>query len=152
MTGYTERKKLVYFELNDWFSGRDYPNEEPFISWIKDNKFCDGKWCKDNKLVVLAGFIDMSRNWCIAATESWVQQNCPQLLGDYSCTYTIITHTYDKELDKPVDIKTEYSRKMSDFLRYPDDDGDVYGRFDWRFPEYAEDNFGIIWHDDTDSD
>lgn len=136
-------EKLIYFELNNWFSGRDYPNEEPFTTWIRENRFDDRKWCKQNRLVVLAGCIDMSRNWCIIAPESWVQENCPKLLEDHTCTYSIITHTYDTERKEPVDKTTVHTTKMSDFLRHPDEDGDVYGRFDWRFPEYSEENFGV---------
>ena len=29
--------EIVYFELNNWFSGRDYPNEEPFTTWCDDD-------------------------------------------------------------------------------------------------------------------
>ena len=25
---------VVYFELNNWFSGRDYLSEEPIYSWL----------------------------------------------------------------------------------------------------------------------
>ena len=40
---------IVYFELNNWFSGRDYPNAEPFLSWMEDDlnqKFRDEEWIK----------------------------------------------------------------------------------------------------------
>ena len=30
--------EVVYFELNNWFSGRDYPDAEPFLSWMECNK------------------------------------------------------------------------------------------------------------------
>ena len=26
--------ELVYFELNNWSPGKDYPYEEPFLTWI----------------------------------------------------------------------------------------------------------------------
>lgn len=144
-------EKLVYFELNNWFSGRDYPNEEPFISWIKTNKFSDNDWCKENKLVVLVGNIDMSVNWCVTATEEWVKNNCPRLLTDAIVNYDMITHTCDKS-GKFVDIRTTHKRKFSDFLRYPDenDDNNVYGKFDWHFPEYEEENFGVHWYEMED--
>ena len=29
---------IVYFELNNWFAGRDYPDAEPFLSWMECNK------------------------------------------------------------------------------------------------------------------
>lgn len=139
-------EELIHFELNNWFSGRDYPNEEPFIGWIKEDKFSDTEWCKQNKLVVLAGYVDMSKNWCITATKEWVKLNCPKLLEVHSCTYTILTRTYKS--GKSVDIATEYSCNMADFLRHPDEDGEVYGRFDWHFPDYSSDNYGVIWQDE----
>lgn len=27
---------IYYFELNNWFPGRDYPDDEPFISWMNE--------------------------------------------------------------------------------------------------------------------
>ena len=30
-------EEIVYFELDNWFRGRDYPNAEPFISWMHDD-------------------------------------------------------------------------------------------------------------------
>lgn len=138
-------EQLVYFELNDWFSGRDYPNEEPFTTWICENRFDDAEWCRQNRLVVTAGHIDMSRNWCIIAPESWVYDNYPKLLEDHTCTYSIITHSYDTERNKLVSKTTIHTSKMFDFLRQPDEDGVVYGKFGWRFPEYSEEHFGVLW-------
>lgn len=39
----------------------------------------------------------------------------------------------------------DFSREecQSSFLRYPDEDGIVYGRFDDEFKEYTEENIGI---------
>ena len=108
---------VVYFELNNWFTGRDYPDEEPFIAWMSNDlkiKFRDEKWVKDNQLCVVWGFVDMSQNFCITAKRDWVLQNCPNLLTKY--------------------IK---------FLRYPDKDGIVYGNFDHEFLDYSSDNVGI---------
>ena len=102
--------KLIYFELNDWFKGRDYPNEEPFIGWIKNNNFSNDDWCRQNELVVLFGFIDMSRNWCITATEDWVKKNCPKLLTNEVSKYIIITHSSDKETGKPCSWETTYEK------------------------------------------
>ena len=28
---------IIYFELNNWFSERDFPDDEPFISWFEDD-------------------------------------------------------------------------------------------------------------------
>lgn len=109
--------EIIYFELNNWFSGRDYPAEEPFLSWLKDDlniRFNNEEWVEENKLCVVRDLVDMSTNFCITATKEWVNENCPNLLTTY----------------------TQY-------LREPDEDGDVYGRFGHEFLEYCEENFGI---------
>ena len=108
---------IVYFELNNWFSGRDYPNAEPFLSWMRDDlnqKFRDEEWIKENKLVVVESLVDMSMNFCITATKEWVEENCHELLSTYK-----------------------------NFVRKPEDDEDVpYGRFGSPFLEYKEENIG----------
>lgn len=58
-------KDVVYFELNNWFSGRDYPNAEPFITWICENKFSNDEWLKENKLVCVKSYVDMSMNFVL---------------------------------------------------------------------------------------
>lgn len=73
---------VCYIELNNWFCGRDYPVTEPFISWIKENKFSDKTWCKENRLCVCVYAIDMSVNYLITAPKSWVKSNCPKLLTE----------------------------------------------------------------------
>lgn len=113
--------EVVYFELNNWFAGEDYPYAEPYTSWMCNDlkiQFRDEQWVKDNKLCVVMSFVDMSQNFCITATKDWVEKNCPSIL-------------------------TEHNK----FLRFPDEDGDVYGRFDHKFLEYGEANFGIHWVD-----
>lgn len=113
---------IVYFELNNWFSGRDYPEDEPFLSWMSSDlnlKFKDATWVKANKLCVAFAFVDMSQNFCITAPISWVQNNCPSLLTKYT-----------------------------EFLREPDEDGEVYGRFGHKFLEYTDENFGITEYEE----
>ena len=117
---------IIYFELNNWFSGRDYPDDEPFISWMRNDlriPFRDETWVKENKLCVVFSFIDMSQNFCITATKEWVEQNCPSLLTN------------------PENEK---------FLMHPDEYGDVEGKFGPYFLEYEEYNIGITWIDDED--
>ena len=36
-------EEIVYFEINNWFADRDYPNDEIFYKWIKDCQFRDNK-------------------------------------------------------------------------------------------------------------
>lgn len=116
---------VVYFELNNWFCGRDYPAAEPFISWMSNDlsiKFRNEDWVEENKLCVVESIVDMSSNYCITATKEWVKKNCPTLLTDYQ-----------------------------KFLRYPDEYGDVYGRFGCEFLPYKEENIGLRW-DPRDDD
>lgn len=119
---------VVYFELNNWFAGKDYPNDEPFLSWMRNDlniKFRNEKWVIENELCVVASIVDMSSNFCITAKKEWVEKNCPKLLTDYK-----------------------------EFLRYPekyedeDEDGEVYGRFGNHFLEWSEENFGITYDDE----
>lgn len=116
---------IVYFELNNWFSGRDYPNAEPFLSWMRDDlnqKFRDEEWIKENKLVVVESLVDMSMNFCITATKEWVEENCHELLSTYK-----------------------------NFIRKPEDDEDVpYGRFGCPFLEYKEENIGYHYAEEVE--
>lgn len=109
---------IIYFELNNWFSEEDYPGKEPFISWMADanlkNTFRNEEWIKSNRLCVVFDFVDMSVNFCITTTKDWVEKNCPSLLT-----------------------------KHTKFLRFPDEDGIVKGRFGHQFLEYDESNFGV---------
>ena len=57
--------EVVYFELNNWFSGRDYPDAEPFLSWMECNKenkyyiqFRDESWIEENRLVVVESLVE----------------------------------------------------------------------------------------------
>ena len=146
--------ELVHFELNNWFSGRDYPPEEPFTSWVSHHAFSDDAWCKNNKLVVLSGNIDMSTNWCITTTRDWVEENCPELLHDKSYTYKTIRRHYDTTRPRTPLVTTEvlHDGSMSQFIRYPEEDGDVYGRFGWHFPEYCEENYGVHFYEENEND
>lgn len=114
--------EIIYFELNNWFAERDYPNEEPFLTWMDDDNVYDDSfmtsedWAKENGICVIAHPVDMSINLCITATKEWIEKNCPNLLTKYA-----------------------------QFLRYPDECGDVYGRFGAKFLKYHEDNFGVTW-------
>ena len=112
---------IIYFELNNWFSGRDYPDDEPFISWMSNDlriPFRDETWVKENRLCVVFSFIDMSQNFCITATREWVEKNCPKLLTDYK-----------------------------KFLRQSDEDENAQGRFSQWFLPYSEENIGIKFID-----
>ena len=40
-------------------------------------------------------------------------------------------------------IEIDFYGNKAEYLRFPDEDGNIYGRFDHEFLEYNEDNFGI---------
>ena len=108
-----ENDEIIYFELNNWMSGKDFPNDDGiFEKWCGDDSklyFNSDRWCKENNLVVTLTRIDQSYNWCIGATKKWVEENCPELLTKYT-----------------------------NFLRPTKE-----SRFDQPFKEYSEENIGL---------
>ena len=152
-----ENKEIIYFDLNNWFSGRDYPEDEKFRKWVSENQFSNDDWCKENKLCVVWGTIDMSFNWLIAAPKEWVEENCPDLLSDKTYTYTTITMKWGDNGEE-ITEKNEYTKAYKDFVYTPNSFGDVYGRFDLEFPKYCEENIGSKridlekWYEDENDD
>lgn len=122
------KEEIVYFELNNWMPGSDYPDDEPFILWMSDDfniAFSNEQWVKDNRLCVVETIVDMSSNYCITTTKDWVLNNCPSLLTDYK-----------------------------QFLRFKDKFSDIYiyGRFGCKFLEYTEENIGVEFRLDKDEE
>lgn len=117
---------VVYFELNNWFAGDDYPAEEPFISWMGNDLrlyFCNDDQMKAEKLCVKRDTLDMSANFCITAPRSWVEEHCPKLLTDYK-----------------------------QFVSEPEYEGDIpTSKNGYRFLEYCPENFGITWASGSES-
>ena len=145
---------IIYFELDNWFCGRDFPNAEPFITWMCNdgNSFTD-EWCKKNKLCVEAGPIDMSLCFCVTAPRSWVEANCPKLLTEEECGGYSIISRWDEEKNEMVGESKYQSCKYSKFVCKPNKDGDVYGRLShWPFREYKEENFGVHWNNYYDEE
>lgn len=109
---------IIYFELNNWAPGRNYPDAEPFISWMKNDlkqSFLNEKWVKENGLVVVHSLVDMSSNYCITAPKKWIIKNCPDLLDKYK-----------------------------KFIRLPEkNENTLYGVFDCPFLDYKIENIGI---------
>ena len=119
---------VVYFSVDNWFSERDYPAEEPFLSWMKDDlnlTLRDEQFVKENKLVVVAGFLDMSMCFNVTAPKGWVEKVCPCILGT------------DFEIK---DMKPE-------FLEAPG-----IGKWGGPFLAYTEDNIGIHWYNFDDEE
>ena len=134
---------VVYFSVNNWFCGRDYPKDEQFIKWLGNDlkqTFRDEEWVKENKLCVRYGYIDMSQNYCITAPREWVEKNCPKLLTDDEYEYDIISS---------VEGRKTYKGKYSDFVYKPDEEGNPpEDRFGWKFLEYSEENIGCEYYEE----
>lgn len=113
--------EVIYIELNNWFPGSEYPNDEPYLTWFEDDlhiPFLDEEWVKENRLVVGVEMIDVSFNFCITAQKKWVEENCPNILTEYQ-----------------------------NFLRTKEDDGVAYTMFGLPFLDYTEENIGIHYGD-----
>ena len=139
--------EFVYFELNNWFAGRDYPNAEPFITWCEDDKehgFSNEQFVRENELCVVCSIVDMSFNWCITAKREWVENNCPKLLSD-----DLTTVVMERHYKGIVTYKNE-TYPYSQYLRYPDENGDVYGQFGHKFLPWSRENIGITIGNEID--
>lgn len=101
--------KYVYFELNDWAAGQDYPVEEAYdklCCWQDDPNDPDAigtaplllydNFLKENQLVVTFSYLDMSMNFCVVAKREWVEEKYPALLTTYQ---KFICHPYSKDDD-----------------------------------------------------
>ena len=158
---------VIYFSVNNWFCGRDYPDTPNFRKWLGDDlnqSFRNDKWCKENKLCVYYGCVDMSQNYTVSAPREWVEKNCPELLTDDEYVYYIITHRPKKKKlfggYVYEDVKEEHRKKYSDFVYSQEDvdEGECDRVGDMPFREYCEKNFGseyyetYWWGDDEDDE
>ena len=82
---------IVYFELNHWSPGDDYPDCEPYLTWMDEDvfQFRNKEWLEKNKIVVVETLVDMSCNYCITATKEWVEKNCNEILTTNTKFYDI---------------------------------------------------------------
>ena len=139
---------IVHFTLNNWMVGEDHPPGEPFNTWMGQYTLCNDAWCKEQKICVYYGYIDMSTNYCVTATREWVEKNCPKLLTDENYTYKTIIYYKGENIIK------ECTKKYSDFLSYPSDPkypDEVYSKVgSWPFLEYKEENFGSFYYKDPE--
>ena len=122
--------EIIYFELNNWACGRDYPDAEPFIGWMVNDlkqQFRYEDWVKENKLVVVESIVDMSLNYCISATKEWVEKNCPELLTKF----------------------TQFIRTCNE---YDDEDDLPEGQFGCPFLEYTDENIGCHYAQEKEDD
>lgn len=134
-------KEIVYIDVNNWTCGEDYPNKEPFLTWMTPNydnprniiyKFEDDNWCKENKLVVVCTLLDMSLNFNIIATREWIERNCPYIIGS--------RFDYTDKLERG-SLWDEPVNKL---------EKDLYLGFWGHFLPYREENYGV-WYEMTDA-
>ena len=138
---------VIYFSVNNWGSGNYYPPTENFEKWMGDDlnqMFTNDAWCKENKLCIYYGIIDMSINYTVSASREWVEKHCPELLTD----------------DEYILEDIEHKKKYSDFVYTPEEgedlpDNDYIGNMPFR--EYNEENFGCEyyktgWWDNAEDD
>ena len=71
---------IVKFSLNNWTAGKDYPEDLPFTIEYSGPLF-DDNYCKNNKLCVNMGMVDMSCNLTVVAPLEWVKKECKCILG-----------------------------------------------------------------------
>lgn len=158
---------VVYFSVNNWMRGKDYPPLKCFDEWLGDDlnqSFRNDAWCKENKLCVYYGVVDMSTNYTISAPREWVEKNCPELLTDDEYTYVTRRGTYKSSglFKKPELVweEIEHKKKYSDFVYSQEnvEEGECDWVGDMPFREYCEANFGskyyetYWWGDDEDDE
>ena len=52
-------EEIIYFSVNNWFCGRDYPPTENFKKWLGDDlnqTFRNNEWAKENIIQLLLMF------------------------------------------------------------------------------------------------
>lgn len=150
-------EEIIYFSVNNWFCGRDYPPTKNFKKWLGDDlnqTFRNDDWAKANKLCIYFGVIDMSQNYTIAAPRSWVEMNCPELLTDEEYTYPVRMSDPKESVKQGKTVWKDFEEKgkYSDFVDHPDEDGVVTARFGWPYLEYKEENFGCHWYEEPYED
>ena len=141
-----QNSDIIYFSVNNWFSGRDYPDTPNFRKWLGDDlnqTFRNDEWCKENHLCVYYGCIDMSSNYTVSAPREWVEKNCPELLTNDEYSYVICSYYKGKETRETI------KNKFSNFVYVPEEGDDMpySDRFDMPFREYKEENFGCEYYE-----
>ena len=129
---------IIYFEIGDKKAGKSYPGDEPFMTWCdydnSDLYFNNEEFVKSNKLCIVA-LSGQTTTWLVTAKKDWVLANCPKLLSDDTYTIVYTHHGTRKNVTEDLDFKH--------FLRFPDENGDVYGSLGDKFLQYSEENIGI---------
>ena len=127
---------MLFFELNNWACGEDYPNDEPFLEWFADDlkiKFMDEQWVIENGLIVIVSIIDMSINFCVTAPDEWVEHNCPSLLEN-PANHKFLREPFQYEEDP------SYGRFGCPFYSLDEKPAGIY------FASEKEDNEGYLYY------
>lgn len=83
-------KEIIYFELGSLQPLLDYPDEDPFLSWMGYYDptmlpiMLDSPWCKQHKICVKSSIENGAFRFKITATKDWVNRMCPRLLQFYT--------------------------------------------------------------------
>ena len=143
---------VIYFSVNNWMSGSNYPDTPNFRKWLGNDlkqTFLDDEWCKENKLCVYYGTVDMSTNYTISASRECVEKNCPELLTDDEYTYItrIGKYKYKEGAEYPELVweDIEHKKKYSDFVYVSKEGEDIPDNVcigNMPFRKYCEENFG----------
>ena len=113
-------KEIIYFHMATKGAGENsYPPIEPFIS-IMNNKndipFVFGdEWAKENEVCVVMECFSTFIKFYITATRDWVEKTCPALLTEHK-----------------------------EYLKYPDEGGNVYTTNRNKYLKYEPENFGVF--------
>ena len=115
---------IIYFEIDHWCAGSDYPHCEPFISWMSnetsDSPLRDEEWVKKNKICVKIFPIDMSFDFMITAPRSFIEKECPALLKEENQKF-IVTDKYGDPNDPEDTPDSRYVGSDEYFLPYTDE-------------------------------
>lgn len=105
--------EIIYFEVNDWSPGRDCPDCEPFDTWLDVDNL-------------------NFRN------EQWLIENkiiVVETIIDMSLNYCVTAPKEWIEKNCPCILNSK-------FIREPNENNEVFGRFGCPFKSYTEENLG----------
>lgn len=113
-------EEIVKFSVNNWTPGKDYPEDFLFCLEGPASPFAHNDWCIRNKLCAVISLIDMSFNWCITAPKTWVEVNCPCILG------SSFQYPDDAEYDRFGTPFRDYEKENFGCIGFNDDEGEYY--------------------------
>ncbi len=105
--------EIIYFEVNDWSPGKDCPDCEPFDTWLDVDNLTFRK-------------------------EPWLIENkiiVVETIIDMSLNYCVTAPKEWVEKNCPCILNSK-------FIREPNENNEVFGRFGCPFKTYTEENIG----------